>query len=366
MQIKDILQEIERFAPLNYQETYDNCGVQVGDVQQECSGALLSLDITEAVIEEAIQKNCNLIIAHHPLIFSGIKRLTGKNMVERCIIKAISHNITLYAAHTNMDNMQLGVNHKIAEKLGLTQTRILRPSSQNLFKLYTYVPHTHADKVRDALFAAGAGQIGPYGECSFNMEGRGTFRGNEDSNPTIGSAGGEREVVDEVKIEVLVPAHLKNVILAELKSSHPYEEVAYELIQLANSNQTIGAGMIGMLPEPIKGTDFFRSIQKNLKVQCIRHTDILKDSIQKVAVCGGSGSFLLPDAITAGADVFITADYKYHQFFEAEQKITIADIGHYESEQFTVEIFDAIINKKFPNFAVYLSTIKTNPINYFF
>jgi dinuclear metal center YbgI/SA1388 family protein len=366
MQIKDIIQEIEQFAPLPYQESYDNCGVQVGNIQEECTGVLLTLDITEEVIEEALSRNCNLVVAHHPLIFSGIKRITGKNMVERCIIKAISHNLTLYAAHTNMDNMQAGVNRKIAEKLGLSDCRILRPTNQNLYKLYTYVPYDHADTVRDALFAAGAGQIGNYGECSFNLQGRGTFRGNEASNPAIGVAGGAREVVDEVKIEVLVPLHLKQAILKALQQSHPYEEVAYELIQLANTNQTIGAGMIGTLAEPADWGDIFHHIKDVLLVSCIRHTAIVQEKIRKVAVCGGSGSFLLPDAIAAGADIFITADYKYHQFFEAEQKIIIADIGHYESEQFTVEIFDAIINKKFPNFAVYLSTTKTNPINYFF
>ncbi|WP_222164900.1 Nif3-like dinuclear metal center hexameric protein [Edaphocola aurantiacus] len=366
MQIKDIIQEIEQFAPLPYQESYDNCGVQVGNIQEECTGVLLTLDITEEVIEEALSRNCNLVVAHHPLIFSGIKRITGKNMVERCIIKAISHNITLYAAHTNMDNMQAGVNRKIAAKLGLNDCRILRPTTQNLYKLYTYVPYDHADTVRDALFAAGAGQIGNYGECSFNLQGRGTFRGNEASNPAIGVAGGAREVVDEVKIEVLVPVHLKQAILKALQQSHPYEEVAYELIQLANTNQTIGAGMIGTLAEPADWGSFFHHIKDVLQVSCIRHTAIVQEKIRKVAVCGGSGSFLLPDAIAAGADIFITADYKYHQFFEAEQKIIIADIGHYESEQFTVEIFDAIINKKFPNFAVYLSTTKTNPINYFF
>ena len=366
MQIKDIIREIESFAPLPYQESYDNCGVQVGNVQQECTGALLTLDITEAVIDEALSKNCNLVIAHHPLIFSGIKRLTGKNMVERCIMKAISHNITLYAAHTNMDNMQAGVNHKIASKLGLSDCRILRPTTQNLYKLYTYVPYDHADVVRNALFAAGAGQIGNYDECSFNIQGRGTFRGNAASNPFIGTAGGDREVADEVKIEVLVPMHVKSPVLNALQHSHPYEEVAYELVQLANTNQTIGAGMIGTLPADTHYKDFFRTIQEALHVSCIRHTDVIKEQIRTVAVCGGSGSFLLSDAIAAGADIFITADYKYHQFFEAERQILIADIGHYESEQFTVEIFDAIINKKFPNFAVYLSTTKTNPINYFF
>ncbi|RQO32377.1 Nif3-like dinuclear metal center hexameric protein [Taibaiella sp. KBW10] len=366
MQIKHIIQEIEQFAPLSYQESYDNSGVQVGDINLECSGALLSLDITEAVIEEAIALGCNLIIAHHPLIFSGLKKITGKNMVERCIIKAIHHNITLYAAHTNLDNMQQGVNQKIADKLGLQDTRILRPANNNLYKLYTYVPLHAAEELKTALFAAGAGQIGNYAECSFSTVGTGSFRGNEHSRPKIGTAGGAREELSEVKLEVLVPAHLRYTLINALKAAHPYEEVAYELVAIANQNQTIGSGMIGTLAEPMAGSDFLRHIKQNLSATCIRHTDMIKPMIQKIAVCGGSGSFLLADAMAAGADLFLTADYKYHQFFEAEQQIVIADIGHYESEQFTVEIFDAIINKKFLNFAVHLSKTNTNPINYYF
>lgn len=366
MQIKDIIQEIELFAPLPYQESYDNCGVQVGTLQQECTGALLTLDITEEVIEEALALNCNLIIAHHPLIFSGIKKLTGKNMVERCVIKAIRHNITLYAAHTNLDNMQAGVNQKIAEKLGLGKTSILKPAAHTLLKLYTYVPHTHSEVVKQALFAAGAGQIGNYSECSFSSPGKGSFRGNEASDPFIGKAGGDRTEVEEIKLEVLVPQHLQYSIIHTLKAAHPYEEVAYELVQLQNQNQTIGAGMVGYLDEPMDTKDFLARIKQQLKAGCIRHTAITKTTVQKIAVCGGSGSFLLGDAIAAGADLFLTADYKYHQFFEAEGRIMIADIGHYESEQFTVEIFDSIINKKFLNFAVHLSKTNTNPINYYF
>jgi len=366
MQIKDILTEIEMFAPLAYQEHYDNCGVQVGDVLSDATGALLTLDVTEAVIEEAIDKECNLIIAHHPLIFSGLKRITGKNFVERSLVKAIRNNITIYAAHTNLDNVQAGVNRKIAEKLGLTGTKILAPSGNNLFKLYTYVPEKYAGDLLNALFAAGAGHIGMYSECSFTTSGTGSFRASETANPVIGMAGGARELVQEVKIEVLVPEHLRKQVIGALKAHHPYEEVAYELLRTENENQTIGSGMTGSYEAPMATGEFFKLVKERLHATCIRHTHICHDTISKVALCGGSGSFLLEKAIAAGADIFLTADFKYHQFFDAEGKIIVADIGHYETEQFTIEIFSEIIKKKFPNFALHLSKTNTNPLNYYF
>ncbi len=366
MQISEIIKAIETFAPPCYQESYDNSGIQVGSPTDECTGVLLTLDVTEAVIDEALQQNCNLIVAHHPLIFGGIKKITGNNMVERCIIKAIRNNITLFAAHTNLDNMALGVSHKMAQKLGLECTSILSPMRNKLYKLYTFVPENDAEAVRNALFAAGAGHIGNYSECSFNTAGTGTFKGNAAANPVIGKAGGARESVAEIKLEVLVPEHLKRSIVSVLRQAHPYEEVAYELIALENANQYIGAGMVGYWSEPMDAGDALRKIKESLQLSCIRHTDLVKGKIQKVALCGGSGSFLLPQAKATQADIFITADYKYHQFFDAEQDIIIADVGHYESEQFTVEIFNELLNEKFPNFAVYLSKTKTNPINYYF
>lgn len=365
MLVKDVMNILENFAPVQYQESYDNCGLQVGDTTAEVNGVLLTLDVTEAVVEEAIAGKCNMIVAHHPLIFSGLKRITGRNYVERIVQKAIKNDIHIYAAHTNLDNMRMGVNHKIAEKLGLQQTAILSPVNNSLSKLYTYVPVNAADKLRDALFAAGAGAIGNYSECSFNTEGTGSFRPNTAANPAIGKAGGARENVAEIKLEVLVPAHLRGLILKTLKENHPYEEVAYELIALENKNQEIGAGMTGILPEPMDETDFLAFLKKTMKTGCVRHTALLNKQIRKVALCGGSGSFLLKDAIAAGADVFVTGDFKYHQFFDAENKIVIADIGHYESEQFTVEIFEEILKKKITNFAVLLSSVSTNPVKYY-
>ncbi len=365
MLIQEIINAIEEIAPISYQESYDNCGVQVGDIYKEASGALLTLDVTEAVIEEAIKNNCNLIIAHHPLIFSGLKKITGKNYVERVIIKAIQNNITIYAAHTNLDNMRNGVNQKIAEKLGLINTSILAPSSSNLYKLYTYAPVANAADVLSALWAAGAGQIGNYSECSYSTSGEGTFKANTAANPVLGVAGGARHHEAESKIEVLVPAHLKSSILNALFQAHPYEEVAYEIVALHNDNQEIGAGLIGYLPNPMSENDFMKVIQQNMKVPCIRHTQLIGKPVTKVAVCGGSGSFLFKNAIAAKADIFVTADFKYHQFFDAENKIVIADIGHYESEQFTPEIFAHVLKKNFPNFAVLLSNVLTNPVKYF-
>ena len=365
MIVKDIAAAIEQFAPIIYQESYDNCGLQVGDAGAEVTGILLTLDITEEVIEEALSLGCNLIVAHHPVIFSGLKKLTGRNYVERIVQKAIKHDIALYAAHTNVDNMHYGVNAKIAEKLGLTNTKILSPKTDTLSKLYTYAPATIAGTVRDALFRAGAGAIGKYSECSFSTPGTGTFRPGGGASPTIGMAGGKREEVAEEKIEVLVEKGCEQAVLKALFAAHTYEEVAYDLIPLTNANQQVGAGMIGTLPSPLDEVAFLSMLKQKMKTEVIRHTALMGKPIQRVAVCGGSGSFLLKDAIRANADIFITADYKYHQFFDAEGQIVIADIGHFESEQFTPEIFEMVLRKKFPNFAILLSNVLINPVKYF-
>lgn len=365
MLVKDIIAAIEDFAPPVYQESYDNCGLQVGNVMDEVKGVLISLDVTEAILEEAMQRGCNMIVSHHPLIFSGLKKISGRTYVERVVQKAIKNDVSIYAAHTNLDNVYDGVNGKIAEKLGLTHTSILAPKSNTLSKLSTYVPVEAVDSLRDALFAAGAGKIRKYTECSFNSMGTGTFRAHKDANPTIGEAGGDRVQMEEMKIEVLVEKHAENAVMRALLGHHPYEEVAYELIPLPNPNQEKGAGMVGTLPTPMKEQDFLTFLKKQMKTACIRHTELTGKDISRVALCGGSGSFLLNDAIKANADIFITGDYKYHQFFDAEGRIIIADIGHYESEQFTSEIFEDILNKKFPNFAILLSNLSTNPVKYF-
>lgn len=364
MRVADIIALFEHYAPAAYQESYDNSGLQVGDPNARISGALLTLDITEAVVQEAINRNCNLIIAHHPLIFSGLKRLTGSNYVQRIAELAIRNHINLFAVHTNLDNMRRGVNERIAERLGLKHTRVLAPTSGKLLKLYTYVPPDHAAAVKEALYAAGAGSIGHYSECSFSTRGTGSFRGDAGARPFTGQAGGPREEVSEEKIELILPAHRQSQVLKALKTSHPYEEVAYELITLQNQDPETGAGLVGELETALPESEFLQLLKKHMKSDIIRHTALRQQPVQRVAVCGGSGSFLLPDALRAGADVFVSADFKYHQFFDAEGKIVIADIGHYETEQFTVEIFDTVLKENNVNFAVLLSTEITNPVKY--
>ncbi len=366
MLAREIINFLEAFAPPAYQESYDNSGLQVGNAGAEVTGVLLTLDVTEAVLEEAGHKGCNMIVSHHPVIFSGLKRLSGHSYTERIVVQAIKKDIILYAAHTNLDNARAGVNAIIAEKIGLSTTSILQMMRSTLRKLYTYAPQAAADKVRDALFAAGAGDIGRYRECSFNTPGTGTFRPDKDAHPVIGEAGGDRERVDEVKIEVLVQQHKEAAVLKALFEAHPYEEVAFEFIHLHNANQELGAGLLGMLEQPLGEEAFLRNLKTVMNTACIRHTALRGKPVRKVALCGGSGSFLLRDALAADADIFITADYKYHQFFDAEDRIVIADIGHWESEQFTPELLRRILAQKIPTFALRLSEVRTNPVHYFY
>ena len=364
MLLKTIITEIEKFAPLAYQESYDNCGLLTGHKEQEVTGAILCLDCIEALVDEAIQKNCNLIIAHHPIIFSGLKKLNGTNYIERTIIKAIQNNIAIYACHTNLDNVKLGVNKKIADKLGLINQQILSPKKSLLKKLVTFVPPTHLEIVRESLFNAGAGNIGNYDSCSFNLEGTGSFRGNENSNPFIGEKG-KLSLEKETRLELIFETVNEATIISALKQNHPYEEVAYDIYQLENTYQNIGSGMVGELEKPISETEFLENLKSIFKVKVIKHTALTNKRIKKVALCGGSGSFLLKNAINSKSDIYISSDFKYHEFFDAENKILVADIGHYESEQFTPEIFYEIISNKFPTFASYLTETNTNPVNYF-
>ena len=362
--IKDVTATLERLAPLAYQESYDNAGLITGSPHQPVTKALLTLDCTEDVVDEAIREGCGLIIAHHPIVFSCLKRINGSNYVERTIIKAIKNDIAIYACHTNLDNVHQGVNQIIAEKIGLVNTRVLRPMRNQLFKLHTYVPVAHAEKLREALFSAGGGDIGNYSECSFNIVGQGTFKGNENSNPSIGTKN-MRETVDEVKIEIIFPAWKKSDVLRAMRDGHVYEEVAHEIYPLENTYQETGAGLVGELNREKSGDDFLRHLKSSMQLQIFRHTALLSKPIRRVAVCGGAGISFLKDAISHQADAFITADVKYHQFFDADGKILLCDIGHFESERFTVELFQRIVKRKFPNFALLFSKINTNPVTHF-
>jgi dinuclear metal center YbgI/SA1388 family protein len=365
MKLKDLIKHLESIAPLAYQEDYDNAGLLVGNENNEVHSALVALDCTEAIVDEAILHNCDLIITHHPIIFKGLKKLNGKNYIERVILKAIKHDIALYAIHTNLDSVQQGVNKVICDRLGIVNPVMLSPKKGQLKKLVTYCPLAEADAVRDAVFAAGAGNIGNYSECSFNSTGSGTFKGNEETDPYVGVPG-IRHQEQEVKIETIFRAQDERKVLLALFETHPYEEVAYDIYPLENKNQEVGAGMVGFLEAAMDANNFLQLVKTQMKASVIRHTEILPKPIRKVAVCGGSGSFLLKDALAAGADAFVTADFKYHEFFDAEQKLIIADIGHFESEQFTSNLLLDIIKEKFPNFAIRLTAQNTNPINYFF
>ena len=364
MKIKDVISALELFAPPVLQESYDNTGLIVGDTNRECRGILVSLDAIEPVLDEAIKQNCNLIISHHPIIFSGLKKITGKNYVQRAIIKAIKHDIALYAIHTNLDNISDGVNGKIARLLGLKNVSILATKENQLKKLYTFVPAADADKVRQAVFDAGGGHIGNYSECSFNAEGVGTFKGGANTSPYAGKPG-ELHKENEIRVEMIFPAWLENAIIKNLLNAHPYEEVAYDIIKLENKFSSVGSGIIGELDEAIDETSFLRILKDRFGLRVIKHTQLLNKEIKKVAACGGAGSFLISSALAAEADIFITSDVKYHEFFDADDRMVIADIGHYESEQFTVSLLQEFLEQKFPTFAVLKTEVITNPVKYF-
>ncbi|ACU64297.1 Nif3-like dinuclear metal center hexameric protein [Chitinophaga pinensis] len=363
MKIRDITNAIAAFAPLQYQESYDNAGLLFGSADWELTGVLLTLDATEAVIDEAIEKKCNLVVAHHPIVFGGLKKINGNNYVERVAIKAIKNDIAIYAAHTNLDNVRNGVCNMMAQRLDLQQCSVLSPKRELLRKLYTFVPQAAAEKVRAALFAAGAGHIGAYNECSYNVEGTGTFKAGAGTNPHVGEIG-QRHMEPETKVEVIFPVYLENAVVKALLGSHPYEEVAYDIVKLENAYAEVGSGLIGELKAPMEEETFLRWVKQQFNTGCVRYTPLRGRPVKKVALCGGAGSFLLKRAISAGADAYISADFKYHEFFDAENQIVIADVGHFESEQFTVELFYHILTEKFPNFAPLKSTIRTNPVNY--
>ena len=363
MKIKQIVSALERFAPLPLQDGFDNAGLQIGLTEAEATGALLCLDVTEAVLDEAIALGYNLVISHHPLIFKGYKSITGKDYVERCILKAIKNDIVIYSAHTNLDNAQGGVNYKIAEKIGLKNLKVLEPKENNLVKLVTFVPYAQADAVREALFAAGCGNIGDYDSCSYNLKGEGTFRAKEGTHPFCGTIG-ELHHENEVRIETILPSFKKAETIKALLAAHPYEEPAFDIYPLLNDWSQAGSGIVGELDESETELEFLKRIKKTFEVGCLRHNKLKGREIQRVALCGGAGAFLLPQAIRLGADVFITGEIKYHDYFGHEEDILMAEIGHYESEQYTKEIFYSIIRDLFPNFALQLSKINTNPIKY--
>jgi dinuclear metal center YbgI/SA1388 family protein len=364
MKIFDLISIIEKFAAPELQEEYDNAGLITGNASWNCTGALCTLDVTPEVLKEAKENNCNMVIAHHPIIFRGLKKINGKNYVEQVIIEAIKNDIAIYAAHTNLDNIVLGVNGVIARKIGLVNPTILQPKNRMLRRLITFAPIDKAEQVRQAVFAAGAGHIGKYAECSFNSNGTGTFKAEQGADPYVGEIG-KRHDEHETKIEIVYPFYLEDQVVKALIDNHPYEEVAYDIFTMENVHFGIGAGIIGELRNPVTEKDFLKFLSQAFNAQGIRHTQMLGKPVKKIAVCGGAGSFLIKKAIQHGADIYITADIKYHEFFDAEGRILVADIGHYESEQFTVDLMHDLLAEKFPTFAVLKSRVNTNPVRYY-
>ena len=363
LRVKDILKEIEQYAPLPLQESFDNAGVQVGDVNQPATGALLCLDVTGEVVDEAIEMGCNLIVSHHPLAFKAFKSLTGSTYIERCMMKACKYDLVIYAAHTNLDNAAGGVNFRLAELIGLENVRVLSPQKGALLKLVTFVPEAYADLVRTTLFNAGAGAIGGYDSCSFSLPGSGTFRAGEGTNPFCGEIG-ELHVESEIRIETILPAFRKSTVTRALLSIHPYEEPVFDFYPLDNAWNQVGSGVVGELPEEESELGFLQRIKELFQVGCVKHSALTGKPIREVALCGGSGAFLIKDAISYGADVFITGEAKYNDFYDVEDRILLAVIGHYESEVCTKDIFYNIISKKFPTFAVHFSNVNSNPVKY--
>jgi dinuclear metal center YbgI/SA1388 family protein len=364
MKIREITSFLETLASPALQESYDNVGLLIGDPDWNCTGIITSLDATEAVVQEAIDKKCNLIVAHHPIIFSGLRRITGKNYVEQTIITAIKNDIAIYAIHTNLDNVLHGVNASMADKLGLINRKILQPKKDSLKKLFTFVPVEFAENVRSAIFNAGGGHISNYSECSFNTAGQGTFKPGEGTNPFTGKRG-IRHTEDEIKIEMIFPTWQEKAILAAMIDAHPYEEVAYDIIALDNQNQQVGSGLVGDLPNSLDENEFLTLLKEKFNLFVIRHTTLLGKPVRRIALCGGAGSFLIGAAEAAEADFYLTGDVKYHEFFDANNRLVFADIGHYESEQFTIDLLFDVLTQKFPTFAIQKTGVKTNPVHYF-
>ena len=362
--IRDVVEALQSWAPSAYQESYDNARLICGDPDRIVTGVLCCLDSTEEVVKEAVELGCNLIVAHHPILFGSLKSLTGRNYVERTLLAAIRADVGIFAVHTNLDAIHSGVNARLADRLGLQNRRALEPKRELLLKLVTFAPHAQAESIRQAVFAAGAGVISDYDHCSFNVDGTGTFRGNEGTSPFVGKPGSEHHE-PETRMEFIVPRHLESKVLRELMRVHPYQEVAYDLYPLLNEHPQVGHGLVGDLPEALAEPDFLDLLKDRLRTPCIRHSPLTGEPIKRVAICGGAGIFLISNALQAKAQAFVTADVKYHQFFDAEGRILLADVGHYESEQFTAGLIAEFLSQKFDNFALRLTSIVTNPVNYY-
>ena len=364
MTVAQIATGLEQLAPLPFAEDFDNVGLLVGDPQMEVTGVLVTLDTLEDVLTEAREKGCNLVVSFHPILFQGLKRITGATYVERVVARAIEQRIAIYSMHTALDNVREGVSRKLCEVLGLERPRTLIPRKGIIKKLVTYVPEGARRALLEKLFEAGAGELGNYSHCSFSTPGEGSFLPGQQASPAIGERG-SLQLEPEQQLHLTFTAEREKAVLRALQEYHPYEEVAYEISTLENAYQHLGMGMVGELEAPMEEKAFLQHLRERLHTPCIRHSRLTGKPVRRVAVLGGSGAFAIGAARAAGADVLVTGDVKYHQFFQAEGQMVIADVGHYESEQFTKNLLVDYLTEKFPNFAIHLSETQTNPVNYF-
>ena len=362
MTVGDLCGWLEQRAPLRFQEDYDNSGLLVGQRSWTVTGVLCCLDADEAVVHEAVARGCNVVLSHHPIVFKGLKRLTGATAVERTVALALKHNVALYAGHTNWDSIQGGVSFSLAQRLGLVAPRIMMPRGGELLNLVVYVPAEHASPVAEAAFGAGAGRIGAYDECHFSGSGTGTFRPLDGAQPFVGQIG-VREVADEHRLEFVLPKHRKSAVQQAVWAAHPYEEVAHSWISLDNSWSEVGYGAVGNLPEPIRLGDFLAVCAAQLGAESVRYsTSSLDRIVQRIAVCGGSGAEFAGAAAAAGADAYVTGDLKYHGFQDPPGGLVLVDVGHGESERPFIDDWAELIRSEFVTFAVLISETDNRPV----
>lgn len=363
MKILDVIKYLDQLIPAGYQESYDNCGLQVGDTSAEITGALISLDLTEAVVDEAVETRSNLIVTHHPFIFGGLKHIDADSPAGRIIYKLIRNGIAVYSAHTSLDKLSNGVSAQLAKRLGLCNLRILAPDSDSLKQLVVYCPKEQSQQLKDALYAAGAGNIGNYRHCSYSVNGTGTFEPLQGANPFVGTVGSETYTSEE-RIEMVYPKAFENKIVSALKANHPYETPAYSLIPLSNANPDVGLGIVGELPEDVEIETFIETVKQTVGIPVVRHSELCRKKVRTVALCGGAGAEFIGTAVAQNADIYLTSDIKYHDFQKATGHIVLADIGHYESEQFAKEFFYDKLSEKFRIFAIRIAKTETNFVGY--
>ncbi len=359
--IGDLSSALESVAPSLYAESYDNVGLLVGRSEWKCEKVLVALDITEAVVQEAIEKGVQAIVAHHPVIFGGIQRLTGEDTAQRAIELAIKHSIALLACHTNLDAIEGGVSYRMAQAISLVNVRTLQPRSGLLWNLIVYVPAESAETLLEALWEAGAGKMGAYDECAFRSHGLGSFRPKEGAHPHNGVIG-ERAFADEIRLELLVPEGARKKVHQCMMEHHPYEEIAHSWLKHDGVHHSVGFGAIGQW-DACDWPEAVRRIKTAFGVASFRHTMPIASDYRTVAVCGGAGADLLAQAKSQQAELFITSDITYHRYFGADDRLVFIDIGHWESEQHAMELLIDIVREKFPNFAVLKSETNTNPMH---